>query len=241
MPRFFRRRRVPRARLPYRRRRNFRRRNRLVKRGRPTWFSGGSRLSPFPKTMKLMHRYVEQELTLDPASIVLADYVFSANGLYDPNVTGVGHQPIGFDQMIAIYNHYCVIGSKITVNWIMVDTTATESATVGITLTDSNTALTDAERVIENGHCVYTVITNEGGSKDQAQLTLKASPAKFLGRFNPMSEDNMKGSSGANPQEQCYFHVFANSFAGADLTAIRMMVKIEYIAVWLEPKQLVQS
>ena len=35
----------------------------------------------------------------------------------DPNHTGVGHQPLYFDQLMTIYNHYIVIGAKITVKF----------------------------------------------------------------------------------------------------------------------------
>lgn len=40
-------------------------------------------------------------------------YTFSTNSLYDPDVTGVGNQPISFDQWSAIYATYRVFSSKI--------------------------------------------------------------------------------------------------------------------------------
>ena len=42
--------------------------------------------------------------------------VFSGNGLYDPDVSGVGHQPLGFDQWMTLYNRYRVYASRIVVN-----------------------------------------------------------------------------------------------------------------------------
>lgn len=41
--------------------------------------------------------------------------VFRGNGPYDPDYTGVGVQPYGFDEMSALYNNYIVKGSKIKV------------------------------------------------------------------------------------------------------------------------------
>lgn len=35
-------------------------------------------------------------------------YIYNANSLYDPNRTGVGHQPRGFDQLTPLYNRYRV-------------------------------------------------------------------------------------------------------------------------------------
>jgi len=43
---------------------------------------------------------------LTTTSGAVSTYVFAANGLYDPNITGTGHQPMGFDQLLQFYNHY---------------------------------------------------------------------------------------------------------------------------------------
>ena len=56
-------------------------------------------------------RYVE-EFELNPGLGSVASYVFRANGLYDPNYTGAGHQPYGFDQWMTYYNQFTVLGSK---------------------------------------------------------------------------------------------------------------------------------
>lgn len=36
--------------------------------------------------------------------------------MYDPDLTGFGHQPYFFDQLTDIYSHYVVIGSKIKIS-----------------------------------------------------------------------------------------------------------------------------
>lgn len=35
-------------------------------------------------------------------------YVFNCNSLFDPDRTGIGHQPMGFDQLAGLYNRYKV-------------------------------------------------------------------------------------------------------------------------------------
>lgn len=53
---------------------------------------------PLGKYFKSHNRYVEGFIDLNPGALGSnAPYTFSANGLYDPNITGSGHQPIGFD------------------------------------------------------------------------------------------------------------------------------------------------
>lgn len=52
-----------------------------------------------------------------PANFV-DNYVFTINSPYDPNFTGVGSQPAGFDQYATLYNSYQCLGSAISVKII---------------------------------------------------------------------------------------------------------------------------
>ena len=70
----------------------------------------------FPDTLQTTLRY-QETLSLSSSSGALFGYVYNLNGLYDPNHTGTGHQPLYFDQLMTIYNHYIVIGAKITVKF----------------------------------------------------------------------------------------------------------------------------
>jgi len=42
-------------------------------------------------------------------------YVYCQNGLYDPDITGVGHQPRGFDQLEELYTRYYVYAARFDV------------------------------------------------------------------------------------------------------------------------------
>jgi hypothetical protein len=59
-------------------------------------------------------RYVEG-IDFTPASGVISNYTFALNDLYDPNVTGTGHQPKGFDELSALYFRYKVISVHVKV------------------------------------------------------------------------------------------------------------------------------
>lgn len=43
-----------------------------------------------------------------PTTLQTLSQQYRLNSVYDPNVTGVGHQPYGFDQLAALFNHYRV-------------------------------------------------------------------------------------------------------------------------------------
>lgn len=202
----------------------------------PTYFQR----YPVPKKMKRTLRYMETATTLNPGVAGLAaDYVFSANGLYDPNITGVGHQPIGFDQIMTMYNHYTVIGAKLTVMAHNGD--ATYEQFVGVSVQAGTTAITNGQEVIENGLCKFKYLNLSGDSGDKAVITYPLSIGKYMGRSNILSEDDFRGSSTSNPSEQVYFHVFGFPNNSQDTGAIRIDVIIDYITIFTEPKQLGQS
>lgn len=46
------------------------------------------------------------------------NYLFALNGLFDPNITGAGAQPLGYDQWSSFYTHYQVMGSSINITFI---------------------------------------------------------------------------------------------------------------------------
>lgn len=74
----------------------------------------GPREFGFPNSIITKLRYCDTTV-LTGTSGIKAGVVFAANGLYDPDVTNAGHQPMFFDQFAAIYDQYVVLGSKITV------------------------------------------------------------------------------------------------------------------------------
>lgn len=61
-----------------------------------------------PRSCLIKMRYATT-LTLDMNRVTLGYHLLRANGLYDPDTTGVGHQPLYRDQMAALYTNYMVI------------------------------------------------------------------------------------------------------------------------------------
>lgn len=66
----------------------------------------------------LPQRYITKQKysTVFPISSLVSMYQFNLNSVYDPDRTGVGHQPYGFDQLAALYNRYRVISCSYVIN-----------------------------------------------------------------------------------------------------------------------------
>jgi len=195
-------------------------------------------LLPLSKNGKLP--YSETSLTLSTGAVGLPNaFVFTANGLYDPNITGAGHQPMGFDQMMLFYEHYTVSRSKITVNFKSTD--ATNASVVGILISPDATIGTVTNTLLENGMYVKKQLSRLGTDGDSCSITVNADISKINGKKDVKSEDDFRGDVASNPAEQTYFHVFIyNTYTGAVATCA-FEALIEYDAIFTEPRKMIQS
>jgi hypothetical protein len=73
--------------------------------------------NPLPNNFVTKLRY-HDSVPINAANGTVAGHVFRANSPYDPDYTASGHQPRYFDQIMPLYDHYQVLGSKITVKFI---------------------------------------------------------------------------------------------------------------------------
>jgi len=192
---------------------------------------------PLPMRNTIKFHYSTQILQ-DPGSGSVTDYMFSANGLYDPDISGTGHQPYGFDQLMEMYAHYTVIGSKIKVRLV---NNGNDPIWTGVLLRNSNTTLsgTNISQLMEqpgsNFRLIGTVMPTP------AIYTKGFSAKKFFGQKAIVGQSLYRGDVSANPTEQAYFHIVQGGQGGNDPPATTVWVDIEYTAVLTEPSLLSQS
>lgn len=216
--------------------RSFKRRRRT--RTRRSFMMAKSSALPLGKTFKYRARYHEQAVTFTATNSSPAVGVYTMNGLYDPNITGVGHQPIGFDQIMPMYDHYHVIGSKITVKCTNLD--AGTGGILTLNLKDNSGTSANLNEIIENGNCKSVLIGTSGSSDGTKTLTLNCNPSKFFGR-KVMQGTKYNGNELSNPSDQVYCHVNFQGAQNISTVSAVMQITIEYIAILTEPKQLTGS
>lgn len=195
------------------------------------------RKGPLPQTLKTTLRY-EELISLNPGVGGTADnYIFSANSLYDPNVTGAGHQPRGFDELMSFYDHYVVIGAKLTVTACNRD--ANYSQYIAIMAKDDANTFSTINDYVEQSDTRYHILSKEGGGNDCRRMSIQLSPPKYAGRS--VDDNDLRGSNTTGPNEGVYFHIAAAPTQSIDSSQVDVSVLIEYIAVFSEPDHLVQS
>ncbi len=182
-----------------------------------------------------------------PTSGNAVTYFFSANGMFDPDITGTGHQPIGFDQMMLMYEQCTVIKSSIQVTFNIGPGLTVQC---GVALFPDASALTNPSQLVENGLLRYIPITS-GSSTFQNQhvrttVRLDCDVALYFGRRGVralLNDDNLYTTAAANPVEQVYFAIVAWQISpdGTTTTAIGFDVLISYDVIYWEPRKLIES
>ncbi len=192
--------------------------------------------APLPRKLNATFYYAE-ELTLDPGVSVTDVHVFSLNGMFDPDITGTGHQPRGFDQLMPLYDHYTVIAAHVEAVFCPV---AGNPVRFGMFLRDTLTAITTWNDYIEQGsQKVYKVLSVRDTTNDR--LILDVNIAKFLGVSKPLSASQLRGDVGNNPLEGAFVHFVGAGFSTGDVTNFPVQILITYTAILTEPKQPTQS
>lgn len=189
-------------------------------------------------------RYV-QYITLTSTTGTIAVNNFAANGMHDPDLTGAGHQPLRWDQMKLFYNHYIVLGSKITVTTVGHITDVAGNmvpAAMGIYLDDSTTNPSTYQQLIEQGRTRYT-ITNQHTGEAKKKVSNYYSCKKF---FNVKDvKDNVTrlgAANSANPSDLAVFNLWLQALDGSSTTSpVQCIVQIDYICLYSEPTDLAQS
>lgn len=222
--------------------RSFKRRGKSSYRSRRRRGTFAFNKAPMPNKFPTKLRY-QENVSINPSVGVPGLQVVTANGLFDPNITGVGHQPRGFDQLMAMYDHYTVIGAKITATFMLREGLAYDSMNVGIALKDA-TGIENLNGYLEGRNVRSRVLRGSDGAATVVGMTtisMSSSTSKFLGRSKVLADPELKGNVSSNPTEQLYFHIFAQAVQGGDAQPIDVTYRIDYLVVFTEPKQPGQS
>lgn len=196
--------------------------------------------APIADSQVVKMRYGEL-VSLTPTGGTSASYLFRCNGVFDPNYTGSGHQPYGFDQWANFYDHVTVIGSRIRATFMPGNTAANIGQSIAsITVEDDTATTTTINSLIERTGAVWKFVPAAGGPA--TTLTKKFSTKKFFNVSDVKDNSALKGTFTSDPSDQAYFHLNVTSSDGSTTpSTINIVVDIEYIVLLSERKNLLES
>lgn len=221
----------------YKRKKSKRKNNKtMVRRNRlPT-------LGGYPTSKKVRLRYATT-VSLNPSAGQVVKHQFSANSMFDPDVSGTGHQPRYYDQWMSSYNHYNVVSSKITVTPCGPSASFTGN-TVQFGLTLSPDGLFPWTTWTDLAESRFAGAGNRRAKnyEQSKPVTKYFSAKKYFGASAIVGALQYQGAISSAPSEIANFQLWATNAEGSDdPPETTFMVIIDYIAVLTEPRYVAGS
>jgi len=222
MPKVYRKKQALRRKRVVRRRRSGYKSNNIVKRS----------LNPIAQNYVCKLKYATSVITDNNGQ-----YVMNLNSLYDPEQSGVGHQPYGYDQLATLYNRYRVIGASWNVVCMKQSSAFCLSA---LPANESTPAITSGAQMRENPRAKF-VYQNPGGVIKMVKGY--TSIPSLIGRTKAqyMADDRFQVDVLANPQEYARLNILVNGPTDTPLAGEAIQITIEYTAEFFDLKQIGQS
>lgn len=192
---------------------------------------------------KVIMKYA-QDMDVSVDGTVGANYLFRCNSIFDPDQSGVGHQPMGHDEYAQFYNNYTVIGSKITVRFVAnedgSDTNDQNHITnVGIsTISNVSDTIVQPTEFMENNKTSYGIVCPQ---KPIQIFSKKFSAKEFFGVKNVMTESRLTADFGQNPSNGAYWQLKFWPTSTGFTRVVNCNVMIQYICVLTERKHITGS
>lgn len=167
-----------------------------------------------------------------------AAYRFRLNSLYDPDFSGIGHQPYGYDQLTPLYNRYRVISCS----WVVsaVDQSGQYITLATLPANEQVNALNLSE-MRENPRCQFLVQAPNAAMK---QITGKCYLPSLVGRTKTqyMSDDRYQSIVTDNPAEAAILNVYVQRMdEGLNALNVPLTVTLEYTVEFFDIKNFSQS
>jgi len=141
------------------------------------------------------------ELNAYSGSALPSAQVFRMNSCFDPDFSGVGHQPSYFDKIAAIYGRYYVVGFALEVH-ITQQAAATQATEWVVCYSDQNISANTVEELTEAKYSVSGMLGLPTGGGSTAKVYLpEMNLQKLMGQPVTEPDDNMYAGVGSDPSD----------------------------------------
>lgn len=161
--------------------------------------------------------------------------VMNLNSLYDPNSTGVGHQPYMFDNFSALYNRYRVIATSYVVNAY----NGSNAIRYGVLPCNELPPINNLSELCENPRAQFRVQIPGGAT---SVIKGKSYIPALMGRTKSqyMADDRFQAQTSAGPAELALLYITGQTLGDAS-TDIQLTVTLEFTVEFFDPKPVDQS
>lgn len=189
-------------------------------------------LHPIPARFITKMKYSEY---VDSGALT-GQYAFNLNSLFDPNRTGFGHQPYGFDTLATLYNRYRVISCGYR---LQLAGDATSAFILSALPANEIVSSLSISEMRENPRCKY-IQQNPGSTA--LTLSGKCYIPSLTGRTKSqyMSDDRYSANVTTSPAELAILNLQTANTADT-IISTKIQVLLEFTVEWFDIKNLAQS
>lgn len=157
--------------------------------------------TPFPQRCRAVLKYTSY-FNLDPAVGTTGQWLLRCNSAYDPDFSGTGGQPRGYDQYAALYNQYTVNKTTLKMFPVTPNTGATGQAIIGITMIGDSSGLAAIDQCADRPFTVWKCTNQQTSAKDNMLKMVWDRKKRFP--KNDMAA-SLSAAVSTNPAEEEFF------------------------------------
>ena len=190
-----------------------------------------------PEQILVPLKYVSEKIDILCTSGAGNYHLFNFNNCYDPDRTGTGHQPLGWDQWVAFYGIYRVISASVKV--VAINTTDDNPFHMALNFSGSTAGATGVDASAEGrGKSRY------GGDQQKilsARAFRRGHSVFGVSKSQYRNDDLYRGPTSGAPSKEGIIQIWVIPFDEATTTTISFKAEITYYVMFQNSKLLVQS
>lgn len=196
-----------------------------VKRSRNKQRSGFAPVTSITQSRTVSFPYSSGHLLGEAAPAAGFVYSFRLNSLFDPDFTGTGYQPLGFDQFSALYGRYAVQRTRFSIAYA---NTTSQPIRVGYFISPQSTVPATSWVWSVQPYGKSATAGAVGSGRDVVDLRGSTSMAKQLGVTTRQYQDeaDFSATTSASPVRILYLHVFIHGITAASNATCVAFVKL---------------
>lgn len=189
-------------------------------------------LSPFAQRYITKLKY-SQPFVIDNFT---PNYQFNLNSIFDPDRSGVGHQPYGFDQLAAIYNRYRVISCSWNINAI----SGTSAFRIAALPSNDAPLSLNMSYICENPRAKWAIQLPGGDTKT---LRGKTYIPSLVGRTKAqyLADDRYQSLTTGSPSELALLNILVKDLQDGVGSGGQCVITMEYTVEFFDANVLGQS